>query len=538
MSFDNDVDVLLAQKWKYESAGYDPETARQMAIADVQHQASNDIQTYHASYSDDEIESLGGFPQEDYTEDRLLDADESLSELYAITATCNAHGIGMDDLSYRVATIAYKSAVAGTANFKPTFPTLESVHAHMVSPEMLMMKFEAGIKETMKDYWNKTKNFFVNLWNKMKMWYVKAWSGCRRLGNRAVAVRKASEAKTGTIKNSTFDFGGATYLHVGGKMPEPGLMVQLVKNLSSVGDVLFGKTASSYNNVCDRLSKLAEELAADASKIKQEDAGNSQQANQPATPQGGTTTPTTTGNSQGQQATTGQNTNKPKDDDFKFDGDKNGLVEEIKSQLSQISATYKSLDLKDWDVGEWSKIKAFSSYAGSEGQPPKTKLKKTDIQLPGGKMVVVASYDDGNTNLTTTNQIKDLAFCFGGMVTDWEGKAKDVSDTMTAKTLSVNQIQDICDTVIDSCKIGLDYEKLFVERDKMFNNLGKALENAINSADKLEGKALAFVKANTNAIVNVWNKINKFDGAYFKYSFGVYSKAVDYCQQSLNQIDG
>lgn len=515
MSFDLNTDDLLARKWKYESAGYPPIEARHMAEMDIQHEAQIQLNAYHSTYSDDEIDAIGAFPQEEPHEDALIDADESLSELHAITASCRAHGVGMDDVCYRLATIAYKSAISGTTLHKPTFPTLESVHASMTTPETLMLKFEAGVKETLKNAWEKTKNFFIKIWNKMKMWYVKAWSGCRRLGNRAVAVRKASENKNGPMKNTSFDLSGAPYLHVSGKIPEPGTMVALVKNLASIGDVVFGKTASSYNNVCDILSKATEELAKRASEVAE--------ANKP------TNVPQQQGQQQQQQQTT-----TGASDDFKFTGN-NPLLSKILDQIKGVKPIYTSVGLDDWPESEWKDIKAFSSYAGTAENPTKTKLLKSKIEMPGGKMVVVSVYDGSQVAVTTaTATIKDISFYFGGMITDYMGKARDVSDTLTAKTLSINQIQDICDSVIESCKIGLDYEKLFVERDKMFNNLGKSLENAINGADKLEGKALAFVKANTNGAVTVWNKINKFDGSYFKYSFGVYSKVIDYCQQSLN----
>ena len=89
---------------------------------------------------------------------------------------------------------------------------------------------------------------------------------------------------------------------------------------------------------------------------------------------------------------------------------------------------------------------------------------------------------------------------------------------------------------MNACKAGLDYKLLFNERDNGFKQLGNQLDSTVNQADKLQGKALTFVKGNVSAATTIFKKINSVESNWFRYSMGVFTKAVDYCQGSLNQI--
>lgn len=496
---------LPARIMAYRDAGHDRDEARRLAHIDMQDAAEQTLRDDIANPVSVEILELEQPPIETAQEQIDQEKHQTAYELAAVVGACRQHGMGMSDIQYRLA-----SAIQNNLNCRYTgeqvMVKLESIHANGISERDLILHFEDGVGQTLKNIWQKIRNSFINTFNRMKTWYIKAFDGTQRLGNKAKAIKTTAEAKQGTVNNQSFDMGGLKTLAINGKAPDPAVLTQTIQTMSGITQNILAKNAAHYNKITEAMVEAVKKLAETA------------QAQAPAQPA-----------QNGNNTTNAPNPTPNQPADFKMATEGNAVFARVANEMKGLVDGFNGL-LEEWTNA--AQDERFKDLAASEGM--KVNLTKTKLPLPGDKMFVMSTPDPQAA--ISTADLTAFKLAFGGTVESINPKPRELDDSGNFRTLNTSQVVSICDHVMDACKAGLDYKLLFNERDKMFQNLGTELDRAVNEADKLQGQALTFVKGNVSAATTIFNKINSSEGKWFRYSMGVFTKAIDYCQGSLNQI--
>lgn len=503
----------------YRDAGYDTVTARRMAMEDVTTAAAAILKEDYANPVSVEIESLEPIPCSNAEMDRAEEEYELAYNHHAIMGACRAHGISTNDINYRLSAAIQNSLHAKNIGSEVMLK-MEAVHASGVSARMLTVHMEDAAGQSVKNIWQKLKQAFVNTFNRIRTWYVKAFDATARLGKKATALKATAEGKQG-VPAQPFEFNGLKQLAINGKPPEPAQLVAVVANMTAITQGVMGKTSASYTAIVEKMDNALKELVQQAEAQAPAPAANAQpgaQGNQGQN-QGGTTTtaPTPSNANAGGQANA----------DFTLNGD-NKFVAAIKNEMTALQQVFGA-SLQEWT--DFRNDKRFAAIGAADSQTT-VKVYKTKEPLPGDKMFVVSIPDAS----TTAGAVKDFKMAFGGTVEFILEKPRDLQDSATFKALNQAQVVNICDSVIDACKAGLDYKLLFAGREKSVQALEKQLDVTVNQADKLQGQALTYVKANVSAATTIVGKINSTEGSWFRYAMGVFGKAIDLAQASLNQV--
>lgn len=501
----------------YQDAGHDRQEAKRLTRLDMQSVASEVLSEDHANPVSIEIEELGEPPTESQEEINAMEKYQTAYELKAVVGVCNDVRIGMDDIKYRLGA-AIMNNLNGRYTGERVMVKLEDVHEAGVSPSELMLHFEDTVGQTLKNMWQSIRNAFINTFNKIKTWYIKAFDATQRLGNKAAAVKQQAENKQGTINNNSFEMNGLTKLSIGNRAPDQAQFVQVISNMAAITQEVLGNNAKHYNSITKNMEDYLKALISDVeSKMPAEAATSGGQAPQAA----GATTANAT------PAKPANNVNVGQDGDFSHAGDSQ-FIKGILDEATNINQAFSKF-MKPWT--DFAQDKRYSQFAENQAIP--VQVLRTENPLPGDMMFVSTSINQAPTGVESLTALKMI---FGGNVAPIKDQQGERQDSATFKTLNPSQIVNICDSVMNACKAGLDYKLLFNEREKAFKQLGSQLDSTVNQADKLQGKALTFVKGNVSAATTIFKKINSIEGNWFRYSMGVFTKAVDYCQGSLNQI--
>ena len=192
---------LPARIMAYRDAGHDRGEARRLAHIDMQDAAEQTLRDDIANPVSVEILELEQPPIETAQEQIDQEKHQTAYELAAVVGACRQHGMGMSDIQYRLA-----SAIQNNLNCRYTgeqvMVKLESIHANGISERDLILHFEDGVGQTLKNIWQKIRNSFINTFNRMKTWYIKAFDGTQRLGNKAKAIKTTAVIRHGWFKNS------------------------------------------------------------------------------------------------------------------------------------------------------------------------------------------------------------------------------------------------------------------------------------------------------------------------------------------------
>ena len=501
----------------YQDAGHDRQEARRLTRLDMQSAADDVLTKDHANPVSIEIEELGEPPTESQEEINAMEKYQTAYELKAVVGVCNDVRIGMDDIKYRLGA-AIMNNLNGRYTGERVMVKLEDVHEAGVSPSELMLHFEDTVGQTLKNMWQSIRNAFINTFNKIKTWYIKAFDATQRLGNKAAAVKQQAENKQGTINNNSFEMNGLTKLSIGNRAPDQAQFVQVISNMSAITQEVLGNNAKHYNNITKNMEEYLKALISDVeSKMPAEAATSGGQTPQAA----GTATANAT------PAKPANNVSADQDGNFGHSGDSQ-FIKGILDEATHINQAFSKF-MKPWT--DFAQDKRYAQFAENQAMP--IQVLRTENPLPGDMMFVSTALNQAPTGVESLTALKMV---FGGNVAPIKDQQGERQDSATFKTLNPSQIVNICDSVMNACKTGLDYKLLFNEREKAFKQLGTQLDSTVNQADKLQGKALTFVKGNVSAATTIFKKINSIEGNWFRYSMGVFTKAVDYCQGSLNQI--
>lgn len=520
MIFSQDVCDVPARIHAYLDAGYDRTKATTLARADMLSASQEVLDNDYASPVSLDIDRLEVFPTEtdSHRHDRLCNELDSAEEYHALLSTMATHKLGMTDRAYGIVRIAFKNIVKESGVVLDV-PKMEAIHAEGISPKQLTLHMEDASKFSIKEMWKKMKNFFINTFNKIKSWYIKAWDATSRLGKKAAAVKANAEAKQGVMTNPSFSFSGLKQLSINNKVPDPVGLTASIASISTITQGMLGTTAATYNKLTENMSKILEDLIG-----KAKTAGGGSNA---STPTSGTANNATTANGGNGGQNTTQAPTGAAASNFNL-GDSNTIMMEMNKRIEEIKKILGGTNgLEVWAAANSDeRFKALATGGSAQ-------IYKSSQPLPGDKMVVVSV---PNIAASDSDGVKSMKQAFGATVESINPKPRELDDTADFKTLNTNQIVSICDSVMDGCKAGLDYKLLFDQRDKAFQNLTKGLENTVNQAENLEGAASSFIKANVTACTQIFNKINSGEGRWFKYAMGVFTKGVDYCQKSLNEM--
>lgn len=501
----------------YQDAGHDRQEARRLTRLDMQSAADDVLTKDHAEPVSIEIEELGEPPTESQEDINAMEKYQTAYELKAVVGVCNDVRIGMDDIKYRLGA-AIMNNLNGRYTGERVMVKLEDVHEAGVSPSELMLHFEDTVGQTLKNMWQSIRNAFINTFNKIKTWYIKAFDATQRLGNKAAAVKQQAENKQGTINNNSFEMNGFTKLSMGNRVPDQAQFTQAINNMSAITQEVLGNTAQHYNKITESMENYLKDLIKDVeAKMPAEAATSGGQAPQAAG--------TTQANATPAQPTNNVSTNQ--EGNFQHNGN-SAYIKAIMDEAKHINQAFMKF-MKPWT--DYAQDKRYAQFAENQAVP--VQVLRTENPLPGDMMFVSTVMDQAPTGIESLTALK---MSFGGNVAPIKDQQGERQDSATFKTLNPSQIVQICDAVMEACKSGLDYKLRFNEREKAFKQLGTQLDNTVNQADKLQGKALTFVKGNVSAATTIFKKINSIEGSWFKYSMGVFTKAVDYCQGSLNQI--
>lgn len=501
----------------YQDAGYDRNEARRLTRLDMQSAAADVLSKDYAEPVSIEIEELGEPPVENEADEIALEKYQTAYELKAVTGVCNDYRIGMDDVKYRLGA-AIMNNLSGRYHGEQVMVKLEDIHANGISPSDLMLHFEDAVGQTLKNMWQSIRNAFINTFNKIKTWYIKAFDATQRLGNKAAAVKQQAEAKQGTINNNNFEMNGLTKLSIGNRVPDQAQFTQAINNMSAITQEVLGNTAQHYNKITENMENYLKDLIRDVeAKMPADAATTGGQSTQAA----GTTQTAAT------PAKPTNNVAPNQDGNFEHGGE-SAYIKAILDEANHINQAFSKF-MKPWT--DYAQDKRYAQFAENQAVP--VQVLRTENPLPGDMMFVTTAMNQAPTGVESLTALK---MAFGGNVAPIKDQQGERQDSGSFKTLNPNQIVQICDSVMEACKSGLDYKLLFDQRDKAFKKLGSQLDNTVNQAEKLQGKALTFVKGNVSAATTIFKKINSIEGNWFKYSMGVFTKAIDYCQGSLNQI--
>lgn len=498
MSFEGEIMDLPAKIGSYRDAGYDPQKARLLAHTDMLSAAEEVLKQDQAEPVAVEIADLDPIPVETIEDIRNDERHTLAVETLAIVNACRRHDIGLNDTNYKMLAAIQNSLLSRNIGIG-SVPKMEAVHAEGIKPRDLTIHMEDASKVSLKEIWKKIKQSFIDAYNRIKSWYIKAFDATTRLGKKAAAVKTTAENKQGAMNNTAFDFNGLKTLAMDGKVPEPANFANVIQQMSGITQNVLGKNAETYNKLTEGFDKVLQEL------IKQ--------VPQP----------------QGQQ---GNNTTQQPGNEFTTNTSNNGMLQAMNGEIANLK---KSLggdqNLELWQAaGQDERFKDLASSGQAE-------IYKSKATLPGDKMLVVSIPNLGNNpQQAGASDFKEMKLAFGATVETTQAKPRELEDSAQFRTLNQSQIVGICDSVMEACTAGLNYKLLFQSRDKAFQNLGRQLEQTVNQADNLQGQAMTYMRANISACTTIFNKINSGEGRWYRYSMGVFSKAVDYCQQSLGQI--
>lgn len=508
---------------RYREAGYKTEDARRLADEDLDESYREVLKRESARNLTAEFDNLSSI-ETNYTDldDRQEDL-ENVLDLHLVTHVCNENNVPYTDASIRVVNQRLQH-VARSSDIRIPVITTETASKHGLTKREFMLHLEAGLGQSLKEIWQKIRSAFVNTFNKVKTWWIKTFDATKRLGDKAKAIREMADKKTGTIQTTSFDFGSGNKLYISGKFPDPNTLVNKITSMSDVSTSILTKTPEGYNKISDTMVDYLEKMIAtipESDKSKPE-ASNPKPGEQPVNDTAAS-----------QQL---EDQEKNKDKGFVQDVTNTEFIKKLIAVCHEIRNSIPK-ELEEWAVADWSKDKRFESMAVKEGDTPTTHAELLRFNdLPGGMMFVLSAVKK-DFQVNSNDSLRDLKSIFGGTVVTIKERPSEPSGSVTAKTLNQQQIISLCDTIMDACKAGLDYRQLFIERDKAFSSLEKELERVVNEGDKHSGKALSFIKDNATAAVSIFGKMNKIEGSWFKYSMGVYSTAIDYCQASLGHIN-
>lgn len=392
-------------------------------------------------------------------------------------------------------------------------PAMESF-GHMSKRE-LSMAMENVVTETIKGIWEKIRDTFISLHNKVKDWFIKAWSGAARLKKQAEALKARTESMgAAAAKNATFEMQGVKALNIGYKIPSVGEIVKGVQDIYNITVNAMSKNPDTYTKLFPNLEQSLKETVESAKTM----AGSTNEKDDKGNPKA------TIGNSFGGSAGAELGATSTSTSNVAT-GKINKVIEQLHKDFKEAA---KSLGIPDSGKG----LDADERFNKND-----TVIMRRNPAVYFGNCMIVGSFPATleASNAITPEMYSVLRDAFRVQVTPIDPKPKELDDKGTFNTASGTEIASICDSVVQSCDVFLNYKLLYEARDKATGSLMKQMENLVSSQGNLSGPGQTHVKNTVSTTVKIAKNLNDWEAQWGRYAMQVLNKAIVYCRTSISQ---
>lgn len=391
-------------------------------------------------------------------------------------AEASAYQLGLECLLNRVG--AGASAV---------MPSCESFDSHRGRLDQTV-SVENRIKEALQSLWKGIKNMLSKMYAFFHKWYMKLLDTAQRLQNRAKAIKKAAENRSGAAKEKKIKVGVLSGLHIDKAMPAASVLKAAIVTAgnatsTATSDRLGSEFSTQMSSSIETLAKAAED----------NDAIDINAAN-----------------------------------------DIGSVIGPIATAMGVASLTTKPP----------------SSIAGVTY--PDDSIGGVSGKLPGGQQATyttTAPFATG-TNDPSVENVKARGTITKLVFGSFENKKVEVDNDKQVDTLSLSDIIGICDAAIDALQYLINYKSGYAKYDKALKDGFKAMEKAANTSVEVDeaktkgnsptnaatqttqGKVLrGLISAKSTYQRNTTNAIS----AVSNYTLGLCRNSVAYCNSSLGQ---
>ena len=331
-----------------------------------------------------------------------------------------------------------------------------------------------GVKETLRKFWEAIKAQFKKVYNKVKDWIVKTFSAAKKLSERAKKIQDKANSTVGTIEEKSFSFGQTKAIAVEGKYNEPG---KLTTGLNDLRKVIVGTVTELKKDTVD--SKIEDLVTA----IKNGFSGS--------------------GSS-------------------RVTADVAGLRTAVQKTIS--GATLGTITTT---VGDVDKYKAqFGDVADSNIEGV--------FGFPGSKAIIAVTYTGAQN--TIESAVKALKGNKLLLAAD-KYNPRDVSEG-DVKTLTISQIDKVCDDVIEIAESVYTFEKNWKENDKFVEKVQKEVDDSIKDFDQEEDADSTdqrHFRNFCNSAVGAIRRHTNFKANLCSYGVTTSNAFLNYAERSLAQ---
>ena len=426
---------------------------------------------------------------------------------YELKRDCK-RGATMNQAWYRILNLELKQNARRTKVAFDPLPAMESMdHLH---PRELTIAMENVVTDFIKNMWEKLKNMFLTMHKKIKDWYIKAWDGAARLKKQAEALKAKTESmSSSTPRETSFEMAGVKALHIGGKVPQASEIGQGVVKITNHTQVICGKNAGDYDGFYPTAEKLLGLTIAQAKTMKNSNGAVDKDGN-----------PAKTTEAEAFGGTAGSVVTDSVGNNAKQSGEENKLMLAIKTLFD--------------DCADAVGIKTNNPIKGDTRFPEdKGTAYRNPEELLGGIMLVYTT--PIQSGVTTFDSYSDFKAGFKISPEPVLAQPKEVEDTGSFQTATPPVIVNICENVITSCDVFVNYKLLWDKREKSTENLTKQMDQYVAANSNLQGAGQRHVSNSISTTVALVKKLQDGESRWSKYAMTVLNKAIVYCRTSLNQ---
>lgn len=409
---------------------------------------------------------------------------------------------------YRILNAELKAASKKTGAAFDPLPAMESLdHIH---PRELTIAMENAVTDFIKDMWTKLKNMFLAAHKKIKDWYIKAWDGAARLKKQAEALKaKADSMSSSTPRETSFEMAGVKFLNINGKVPQPQDIGQGVAKINEITQVICGKNPDTYDKIYPAAESMLKLTIEQAKAMKNSDA---------TPPKEGESKPESISEAFG--GTSGSTTSDANGNQVTQTGEENKLM--------------NALMLGFNEAAKMAGVKIDAPIKGDTRFPEdKGSAYRNPQDLLGGIMLVYTT--PVQTNVTTFDSYAAFKQGFKLSPEPIQATPREIDDNGTFNTAPSAVIINICENVISSCDIFVNYKLLWDKREKATENLMKQMEQYVSANSNLQGVGQKHINNSITTTVALVKKMGDGESRWSKYAMSVLNKAIVYCRTSLNQ---
>lgn len=347
-----------------------------------------------------------------------------------------------------------------------------------------------GIKETLKQFWEAIKAQLKKFYNKVKTYFVKAFSAARKLKDRAEALQKKAGSTVGTIDEKQFSFGQTKAIAVDGKYNDVNTLTTGLNNIRKwvVGNLTVQKADVYESAVGKAQTAIETSVKSIASDLK---------------------------NSNGSAKASA------------FIGAKN-----IADSLKDLG----SVGISPLNASK-PEPKLFEMYAGGKDSTDKV---LQSVSLPGGKALFGITPDLNVTN-TDIEGVVDWTKCVKNariVIGNDKHTPRDVTEG-EVKTLSISQVDKVCDDVIEIAESAYTFEKAWERRDKFQSKLERDVDSIIKDVnsndDDANSRHQRVVRNFATAFTTSVRRRTSFESQFIGYALNTGSAFLNYAERSLGQ---